>query len=104
MQGRGSSVPVVDHEVTYLLEALQEYPKRTVTMWHSPASDLGVAIDNAQGIWSLVDHLVAKGHTKLGFIGSRRSGQLRERRDAFLERTRYHRVEGLGADRFRKLA
>jgi DNA-binding LacI/PurR family transcriptional regulator len=43
-----------------------------------------VAVDNAAGIRAVLDHVTDLGHRRIGFVGGRRLGDIKEREEAFV--------------------
>lgn len=71
-----------------LLDDLAAATVPVVALWQGtplPGIDT-VNVDNRVGVRLAVDHLVALGHRRFGFIGGGSHGDLRERRTAFVER------------------
>ena len=75
-----------------------------------------VNVDNRAGVGLAIDHLHALGHRRIGFIGESPHGDIRERREAFVERLTELGIPpaddqivpavtdpGAGADAFRRL-
>lgn len=61
----------------------------------------GVCVNNEQGIFSLVKHLMDKGHRKIGYVYSENTGQsLQERRRCFHEALRYYGLEDTAENLF----
>jgi DNA-binding LacI/PurR family transcriptional regulator len=75
-----------------LIEDLRASNTPVVALWQGPALEgvPTVDIDNRAAIFTAVDHLTSLGHRRLGFIGGRPLGDIRERRDAFIERLTEH--------------
>lgn len=83
-----------------LLEDLRQANVHMVGMWQGSGTVPGlhtVAVDNAAGINSLMDHLLELGHKRFGFISGgfsegRLLGDIGERRTAFIERLAAERL------------
>ena len=69
------------------LEDLRASQTPMVALWHGTELEgvPTVNIDNRAGVVAAVDHLLELGHTRIGFIGGRPLGDIRERRTGFLE-------------------
>jgi DNA-binding LacI/PurR family transcriptional regulator len=69
------------------LEDLRASQTPMVALWHGTELEgvPTVNIDNRAGVVAALDHLLGLGHTRIGFIGGRPLGDIRERRTAFLE-------------------
>ena len=69
------------------LEDLRASQTPMVALWHGTELEgvPTVNIDNRAGVVSGLDHLLELGHTRIGFIGGRPLGDIRERRTAYLE-------------------
>jgi DNA-binding LacI/PurR family transcriptional regulator len=69
------------------LEDLRASQTPMVALWHGTELEgvPTVNIDNRSGVVAALDHLLGLGHTRIGFIGGRPLGDIRERRTAFLE-------------------
>lgn len=70
-----------------LLGDLRASNTPVVALWQGTAMEgvPSINIDNRAGITAAVDHLVASGHRRIGFIGGRPMGDIRERLAAFVE-------------------
>jgi DNA-binding LacI/PurR family transcriptional regulator len=70
-----------------LLDDLRNAHIPLVALWQgSPLEAIPtVNVDNRWGVEAQLDHLVALGHRRIGFIAGRQLGDIRERRTAFLE-------------------
>jgi DNA-binding LacI/PurR family transcriptional regulator len=70
-----------------LLDDLTSSDVPVVALWQgtAPARLSTINIDNRGGITSVIDHLVALGHRRFGFIGGYPHGDIRERQAAFVE-------------------
>lgn len=70
-----------------LLDDLRDAHIPLVALWQgSPLEGIPtVNVDNRWGVEAQLDHLVALGHRRIGFIAGRQLGDIRERRNAFLE-------------------
>ncbi len=79
-------------QATRELVAARHIP--VIEMWDLPAKPLGHAVgfSNAAAMTLLVDHLVARGRTRLGFMGASDGADLRgaERRSGVQRRAQYH--------------
>jgi DNA-binding LacI/PurR family transcriptional regulator len=69
------------------LEDLRASQTPMVALWHGTELEgvPTVNIDNRAGVVSAIQHLLDLGHTRIGFIGGRPLGDIRERRTAYLE-------------------
>jgi DNA-binding LacI/PurR family transcriptional regulator len=69
------------------LEDLRASQTPVIALWHGTELEgvPTVNIDNRAGIVAALDHLVELGHTRIGFIGGRPLGDIRERRTAYFE-------------------
>ena len=58
-----------------------------VALWQGSRADgvASVGVDNRAGVVAVLDHLVALGHRRIGFVAGRRLGDIREREDAYRE-------------------
>jgi DNA-binding LacI/PurR family transcriptional regulator len=69
------------------LDDLRASQTPVIALWHG--SELEgvptVNIDNRAGMVAALEHLVDLGHTRIGFIGGRPLGDIRERRTAYTE-------------------
>jgi DNA-binding LacI/PurR family transcriptional regulator len=72
-------------EQLQLIEDLHDARVPVVALWHgSRAAGIPtVTVDNRAGIEAVVDHLYGLGHRRIGFIGGRRLGDIREREEAW---------------------
>jgi DNA-binding LacI/PurR family transcriptional regulator len=68
-----------------LLEDLKGAHVPVVALWQgSRAAGIPtVNVDNRAGINAVLEHLIGLGHRRIGFIGGRRLGDIREREEAF---------------------
>jgi DNA-binding LacI/PurR family transcriptional regulator len=78
-----------------MLEDLRGDHVPVVTLWQGSASHglPTVSVDNAVGITQALDHLLALGHRRIGFVSGRPLGDIEERKSTFETRMR---AEGLG--------
>jgi DNA-binding LacI/PurR family transcriptional regulator len=69
------------------LEDLRASQTPVIALWHGTELEgvPTVNIDNRAGIVAALDHLIDLGHSRIGFIGGRPLGDIRERRTAYLE-------------------
>ena len=69
------------------LEDLRASQTPMVALWHGTELEgvPTVNIDNRAGVVAAIQHLLDLGHTRIGFIGGRPLGDIRERRTAYLE-------------------
>jgi len=69
------------------LEELRASLTPVVALWHGTELEgvPTVNIDNRSGIVAAMDHLTELGHERIGFIGGRPLGDIRERRQAYLD-------------------
>ena len=70
-----------------LLGDLRASNTPVVALWQGTAMEgvPSINIDNRLGITAAIDHLYGSGHRRIGFIGGRPMGDIRERRAAFVE-------------------
>lgn len=70
-----------------LIDDLRRSRIPVVALWHGVQSHgfHSVNVDNVAGIRLALGHLVALGHTRIGFVGGAALGDIREREAAFLE-------------------
>jgi DNA-binding LacI/PurR family transcriptional regulator len=70
-----------------LIEDLRGASVPVVALWQgSRSADIpSVDVDNRAGMLAVLEHLGDQGHRRIGFIGGRRLGDIRDREDAFRE-------------------
>jgi DNA-binding LacI/PurR family transcriptional regulator len=70
-----------------LIEDLRGAQEPVVALWQgSRSNDIpSVSVDNQAGIAAVLDHLVALGHRRIGFVAGRRLGDILEREDAYVD-------------------
>jgi DNA-binding LacI/PurR family transcriptional regulator len=73
-----------------ILEDLRHTPVPVVALWQGlPLEGVcTVNVDNRFGVRALVQHLAELGHHRIAFVAGRPLGDIRERRDAFIEAMR----------------
>jgi DNA-binding LacI/PurR family transcriptional regulator len=78
-----------------LIEDLHDTRVPVVALWHgSRAAGLPtVTVDNRAGIDLVLDHVRGLGHRRIGFIGGRRLGDIREREEAFRTHVTSHGLD-----------
>lgn len=76
------------------LDDLRASQTPVIALWHGSELDgiPTVNIDNRSGMVAALDHLVDLGHTRIGFVGGRPLGDIRERRTAYTEFLEEHGI------------
>lgn len=69
------------------LEDLRASQIPTIALWHGTELEgvPTVNVDNEAGVKAALDHLTGLGHERIGFIGGRPLGDIRERRTAYAD-------------------
>ncbi len=78
-----------------LLEDLHDTHVPVVALWHgSRAAGLPtVTVDNRAGVDAVLEHVRGLGHRRIGFVGGRRLGDIREREEAFRTHAASHGLD-----------